>query len=299
MSQAKSLFFLGKGGVGKSTSSALMALYLAQNGFKTRLVSMDPAHNQGDIFERKLSDKFVKLRDNLWAKEVSIDRGVKDYLAGIQAQVKRSYSYLTAFNLEHYLNILKFSPGIEEYALMMAYQNIRKEADDVDYIVFDMPPTALTLKFFTLPDVSLLWLKNLLMLRNKIIEKKEIIARVKLGKKEIDTDKIRSNLEKQIAEYESIKKVFADQTTTSLNLVVNPDKLSFSESQLIMNKLLDYDISISKLFLNKWKEGAIVPELPHQFKSGEIQKFPASESPLLGINELTQYLQRIADFVEI
>ena len=297
--EAKSIFFLGKGGVGKSTSSALTALALAEKGFRTQLVSMDPAHNQGDIFERKLSDKFTKVQENLWVKEVSIDQGVKQYLEGIQKQVKRSYSYLTAFNLEHYLDILKFSPGIEEYALMTAYLNIRKEAANMDFIIFDMPPTALTLKFFTLPDVSLLWLKNLLMLRNKIIEKKEIIARVKLGKKELDTDKIRSNLEKQIADYEAIKSVFADKSKTALHLVINPDKLSFSESQLIIEKLKPYDIAISRLVLNKWKKDSPLDEIKQSYKVDAMQLFPISDSPLLGIEALRQYLKNLAGFLDL
>ncbi|HDO06718.1 MAG TPA: ArsA family ATPase, partial [Bacteroidetes bacterium] len=176
----KNIFFLGKGGVGKSTSSALTALHLAESGKKIQLVSLDPAHNQSDIFENKFAEKAIKITDNLTVREVEIDVWVKKYLSDIQFQVKRSYSYLTAFNLENYLDIIKYSPGIEEYALLMAYRSIRQKAKDVDYIIFDMPPTALTLKFLTLPHLSLLWLDNLMALRNKIIEKRQIITKVKL-----------------------------------------------------------------------------------------------------------------------
>ncbi len=293
----KNIFFLGKGGVGKSTSSALTALHLAEQGHKTLLVSMDPAHNQSDIFEKKLSEKFLKINENLSAKEVEISRWVNNYLEEMQSQVKRSYSYLTAFNLENYLDILKFSPGIEEYALLMAYQSIRNKAKDVDYIVFDMPPTALTLKFLTLPDVSLTWLENLLMLRNKIIEKKEIISRVKFGKKEIETDKIRNKLNKQIKDYKSIKAVFRDKSKTSLNLVMNTDKLSFSESQLIVDSLAKFDIAISNLFLNKWHQGFDYSEIKKKYKNYGFQLFPESETPLLGVPALADYLSRIDKFV--
>ncbi len=289
---------MGKGGTGKSTSSALTALHLAQKGYKTWLVSMDPAHNQGDIFEKKLSDKFFKIADKLWVKEVDVGRWVEKYLETIQMQVKRTYSYLTAFNLEQYLDILKLSPGIEEYALLMAYRDVRKASAEVDYIVFDMPPTALTLKFLTLPDVSLQWLENLLILRNKIIEKKEIVTRVKFGKKEIDTDKIRSKLKQQIEEYTAIKGVFADKSKTVLNLVMNPDRLSFSESQLIVDKLDKYGIPVSNLYLNKWKEGFDDNRIKVNFKQCGYQLLPESKTPLLGIKSLTDYLQRVNRFIE-
>ncbi len=297
INSAKNIFFLGKGGVGKSTSSALTALHLAEDGHKTLLVSMDPAHNQSDIFEKKLSEKFLKINENLSAKEVEISRWVNIYLEEMQSQVKRTYSYLTAFNLENYLDILKFSPGIEEYALLLAYQSIRNSAKNVDYIVFDMPPTALTLKFLTLPNVSLTWLENLLMLRNKIIEKKEIISRVKLGKKEIETDKIRNKLNKQIEDYKTIKAVFRDKSKTSLNLVMNTDKLSFSESQLIVDNLAKFNITISNLFLNKWHPGFDYSEIKNKYKDYGFQLFPESKTPLLGVPALADYLSRLDKFV--
>jgi len=294
---AKNIFFLGKGGVGKSTSSAITALHLSQQGFKTRLVSMDPAHNQSDIFNQKFSEKFTKINENLAVKEVEINKWVHTYLKDMQSQVKRTYSYLTAFNLESYLDILKFSPGIEEYALLLAYQAIRNEEVDADYIIFDMPPTALTLKFLTLPDISLTWLENLLKLRLKILEKKEIISRVKLGKKEIETDKIKRKLLQQIDTYRALQKIFRDSNQTLLNLVLNTDKLSFSESQLIVNHLKKYDMRISNIFLNKYYEGFDMTTIRQQYTDYGFQIMPQSPVPLLGVPKLSAYLTQIDSFI--
>jgi arsenite/tail-anchored protein-transporting ATPase len=70
MKEATNLFFLGKGGVGKSTSAALTALFLSQRGSRVLLVSLDPAHNQSDIFERALADKPVEIASRLTAIEI-------------------------------------------------------------------------------------------------------------------------------------------------------------------------------------------------------------------------------------
>ncbi|MBW2538642.1 MAG: AAA family ATPase [Deltaproteobacteria bacterium] len=51
MKKPINIFFVGKGGVGKSTSAALNAVFLAQKGFRVLIVSLDPAHNQSDIFQ--------------------------------------------------------------------------------------------------------------------------------------------------------------------------------------------------------------------------------------------------------
>ena len=111
------------------------------------------------------------MRSNLFVIEVDQERWIKTYLKDVQQQINRTYAYLTAFNLEKHFNVIKHSPGLEAYALLLAYKHIRRTYADVDFLIFDMPPTALTLKFFSLPSLSLIWLDHLLALRRDIIKK--------------------------------------------------------------------------------------------------------------------------------
>ena len=284
-----SLFFLGKGGVGKSTSSALTAIAAAQKGLSVLLVSLDPAHNQADIFETKLSDKPKKISRNLYVSELNLEKWIRKYLRGVEEQVKRSYKYLTAMNLEHYFDVIKYSPGIEEYALLNAYEHILKEHKDKDYIIFDMPPTALTLKFFELPRISLIWLKQLLNLRREILKKREIITTIKIGKTEVQSDKIITKLDEQIAGYEKIKNIFSDPQKTRINLVLNPDKLSLNESLLIKKRLKDNNLFVNRLFLNKYNQENST-HIVNSFPETQILKLPVSEHPLLGLDILAAYL---------
>ncbi len=297
-SNSINIFFLGKGGVGKSTSSALTALHLVNSGKKVLLASMDPAHNQSDILQKKLSEKSKEIRPNFFAKEVDVNYWVKKYLADVTSQIKHSYSYLTAFNLESYLDVIKYSPGIEEYALLTAYKEIRKNNPDKDYIIFDMPPTALTLKFLGLPKISNLWLEKLLELRNKILKKKEIITKIKLGKKEVEQDKILNKLNAQIDSYSNVKIVFENETQTILNLVLNTDKLSFSESRLIVKNLKEFNLRISNIFINKYSNGFNTKEIENIFDVKGMQIFPDSSIPLLGLETLSQYLNSIDTFID-
>lgn len=288
-SKTVNIFFLGKGGVGKSTSSALTAIDLAAKGHKVLLASMDPAHNQSDIFDTPLSETPVAFSDNLLVKEVDIDLWVKKYLAEVESQVNSSYSYLTALNLQKYLGVIKYSPGIEEYALLIAFSQIRRENSDKDYIIFDMPPTALTLKFFGLPWLSLIWLEKLLELREEIIRKREIITRVQFGKKEIERDKILNKIHQHIENYTRIKTIFSDLNKTHINLVMNPDKLSLSESLLIIRRMQEYDLKLFSLFVNKYQDEDL-SAIQQNIQNVPLLRLPQSKTPLLGMETLQNYL---------
>ena len=131
-------FFIGKGGVGKSTTSALTALNLAHSNRETLLVSMDPAHNLKDIFQQQFSEKSFQVMRGLAVREVDIEYWMKVYLKDTESQLKKVYSYQSAFNIQSYYNILKYSPGLEEYALLLAFENVLHTADDKDEIIFPL-----------------------------------------------------------------------------------------------------------------------------------------------------------------
>ena len=158
-------FFIGKGGVGKSTVSALTAVKLSAAGRNTLLVSMDPAHNQRDIFQLDFSGQARQVMPGLTVKEVDLGYWMTTYLKNTETQLKKAYSYQSAFNIQNYFDVLKYSPGLEEYAMLLAFEDTLAGAAEQDDIVFDMPPTALTIRFFSLPFITLIWLKELLKLR--------------------------------------------------------------------------------------------------------------------------------------
>ena len=283
------LFYIGKGGVGKSTTSAITAVHLARNSRDCLLVSMDPAHNQSDIFQQNFSEKPQPVTDHLKVKEVNVDYWIEKYLKETEKTIKRTYSYESAFNLQNYFNVLQFSPGLEEYALLLAFENIIHTHEDKDVIIFDMAPTALTLRFFSLPFITLIWLEELLKLREKIYAKKEIISKIKLGRKTIEQDKVKAKLAILIREYGHLGDHFTSGAAR-INLVLNNDKLSFSEAFRIKKKLMDIGISIESVLVNKSEYRVIPDEIRDEFNSQKIALFPFSSKNLLGYQAINEYL---------
>jgi arsenite-transporting ATPase len=282
-------FFIGKGGVGKSTTSALTALNLAHTGRDTLLVSMDPAHNQRDIFQEPFSEKPKRVMPLLSVKEVDTDYWIKTYLKDTESQLKKMYSYQSAFNIQRYYNVLKYSPGLEEYAMLLAFENILHTTTNMDAILFDMPPTALTLRFFSLPFISLVWLKELLRLRNEIYEKKEIVSNIKLGHKQIEQDKVKIRLRTMIDSHDRLKDLFF-AGTTHIHLVLNNDPLSLAEAGRIQKKLRDIGIGIRSIILNKVKENKVNNDIAGAFSGYPIKHFPVSSGDLYGMDALEAYI---------
>ena len=283
------LFFIGKGGVGKSTSSALTSVYLAAKHYKTLLVSMDPAHNQCDIFEQEFSEKPKKVSETLMVKEVNTDFWIEKYLKETTNQIKDTYKYESAFNLQNYFNVLQFSPGLEEYALLLAFEDTLHKYGDRDFIVFDMAPTALTLRFFSLPFITLIWLEELLTLRSEIYRKKEIISKIKIAGREIEQDRVKAKLQTLIGNYEHLREHFMSDTTR-VNLVMNNDKLSFSEAFRIRQKLLDISIAIDRIVINKVVPSENIERIESEFKDQKITRFPFLAGGLSGYAALTDYI---------
>ena len=288
--EPKLLFFIGKGGVGKSTSSALTAVYLSLQPRKTLLVSMDPAHNQCDIFDQDFSEKPKKVSETLLVKEVDTDFWIEKYLKETTDQIKDTYKYESAFNLQNYFNVLQFSPGLEEYALLLAFEDTLHKYSNHEYIVFDMAPTALTLRFFSLPFITLIWLEELLTLRSEIYKKKEIISKIKIAGKEIEQDRVKAKLESLIGNYEHLQAHFLSETT-KLNLVMNNDKLSFSEAFRIRKKLTDIRIAIDRIVINKLGEDETTAEIEAEFRDQKIAKFRLAPEGLTGFDVLKDYIE--------
>ena len=286
---AQLYFFIGKGGVGKSTTSAITALAAARAGSDTLLVSMDPAHNQRDIFERDFSEKPVQVATHLAVKEVDTDYWIAKYLKETQDHIKRTYSYQSAFNLQQYFKVLQFSPGLEEYALLSAFENVLQVSQDKDVIIFDMAPTALTLRFFSLPFITLIWLEELLKLRRKIYEKKEIISRIKFGKKEIEQDKVKARLEGMILNY-GLLRDHLRSAATWIHLVMNTDQLSFSEALRIKRKLADIGVPIDSVVVNKSLENTIPAGVAREFNGQKIILIPLWSGKLSGYKALETFI---------
>jgi len=255
------LFFAGKGGVGKSTMAAAMAWQLSQKR-RVLIVSLDPAHNLGDIFGIGLKKKAQRFGERLWLQEIDLKKLARDYLEREIDVLTHTYKYLQALNLDKYFNVLKYSPGIEEYALLTGIEETIRREKDFDEIIFDTPPTGLTLRFLALPQVTITWIDRLKQIRRHVLERRYTIQKIRRPQGEDDRSKelrlrydekdddILNRLKEMHKNYQDLSRTLQGDTC-GVVVVFNPDLLSLRESERLLEGLNDLKMPVRLLIDNK------------------------------------------------
>ena len=144
--ETKAIFFTGKGGVGKTTISCIAALYISQKGFKTLLVTTDPAAHIGEVLDMKVGSEPTRITDNLYAVMVDQEEAFRQYKQRVLNEAKGKYSEDMLAAMEEELN----SPCTEEMAAFDRFAQFI-ESREYDAIVFDTAPTGHTLRLLDLP----------------------------------------------------------------------------------------------------------------------------------------------------
>lgn len=289
----KNIFFLGKGGTGKTTLAVITAIGLHSAGKKVVVISLDPAHNLFDLIDVKAKNNLYKMDKNFVFEEINVRYWIKKYLKTIENKISGSYQYLTSLSLEKHLSILKFSPGLEEFALMYAFEEMKKKYAEFPFIIFDLPPTGLALRFLNLPNLSLIWLEKLIELRKKILDKKKIIHSIHQDKSKNEPDKVLRQLLYLQEHYMALDNNLRDKKSSIIHLVLNEDELSIAETGSIISQTGEIGISISRLVVNKYQKMCPSENFSRIFKNIPIEYFPQSDQSLIGLSILQKYSKRI------
>jgi len=277
----KVVFFMGKGGVGKTTCAAAFALKASLKK-RTLVVSLDPAHNLGDVLGIELSDEPRKIADNLYAIEVDFESMINKHLKNLTDKIKEIYGYLRVLNLDRYVDILRYSPGIEEYATLdkimeILKSNVRRR--DYDIIVFDTPPTGLTLRIMALPSISAVWIEKLMRLREAILSRRRIVEEI-TGEKikaivkgkeleipsEKEEDPIYRELTCMMEEVKFVNSIIKDDKLSTMVLVINPEVLPIIEAKRALDFLTKLGMKVRYVIINKVLKVSNGESLPKELR---------------------------------
>ncbi|MBT2570645.1 ArsA family ATPase [Planococcus sp. ISL-110] len=246
---SKSIIFVGgKGGVGKSTSAAAIAWRSAKDGNKTLLISTDPAHNVGDIFNQKIGGKTKEISDNLYALEIDPEIETDNYIKTVKANIKGTVHSSMMEEVNRQLDTAKASPGADEAALFdKLIHIILEERKNFDKLVFDTAPTGHTIRLLTLPELMGVWIEGLLEKRRKTNANYTQL----LNDGEPREDPIYDVLRERQERFSKARDLLLDEQETGFIFVLNPERLPILETKKALDLLHNYHLHVNTLIINK------------------------------------------------
>src|ERR687895_2323469 len=187
--QRRYVMFGGKGGLGKTTFSAATAFWLAGQGKKVLVFSVDPQASLSDIFQQDIFGKGpVKILDNLWAQEIDADSHIKEYQQEIRQKILDRYGLdEVPQEIEEYIEAASTEPAMEESAIFDSVVDIVNQGD-YDYYIYDLVPLGHALYYLSMAKVYDEWITRITKLREEMQEHQEMVARVR-REKEVEEDK--------------------------------------------------------------------------------------------------------------
>jgi arsenite-transporting ATPase len=280
------LMFCGKGGTGKTTSSSVTAVHFAQRGYRTLLISTDPAPSLSDILEIDVGGEITPIPDaiRLSAVELDYDLVVELWKERYGAEV---YDLISSFLPveEDIIEYIAGAPGIDqEFALGYLYDLYA--GDDYDVIVWDTAPAGGTLALINLQDTFYRHLGEAARMYVRVRSALEALTR---GTKK---DPLRI-----IAKWEELSKnvldMMKDETTQAI-VVTNPEALCVAQTRRVVNDLEQFGIRVGGIVLNRVLT-AEAADSPFNRNLREVQlkyieevndsyqgKLPIAQIPLMG-----------------
>jgi anion-transporting ArsA/GET3 family ATPase len=148
----------GKGGVGKSTISAALALRSARAGRRTLVCEVNTQERISRLLERPLAGPEVKLlEENLWAVDVRPQEAMREYALMV---LRFETLYKTVFENRVVRYFLRFIPSLQELVMLgKILYHLQEKLPDGRYryetIVLDAPATGHAITFLNVPQVLL------------------------------------------------------------------------------------------------------------------------------------------------
>src|SRR5438093_8208533 len=245
------VMFGGKGGLGKTTFSAATAWWLAQQGKKVLVFSVDPQASLSDIFQQDIFGQGpVKITDNLWAQEIDADRHIKEYQQEIRQKILDMYGLdKVPQEIEDYIQAASSEPAMEESAIFDSVVDIVNQGD-YDYYIYDLVPLGHALYYLSMAKVYDEWIGKITHLREQMREYEEVAARMK-RQKEVDEDEILNELQFIRGRINSASRILTDRTKTAFYCVVIPEEMILLDTRKAAEMFAKFDVPIGGYVVNR------------------------------------------------
>jgi arsenite-transporting ATPase len=245
------IMFGGKGGLGKTTFSAATAYWLASQGKKVLVFSVDPQASLTDIFQKDIFGKGpVKIMENLWAQEIDADKHIKAYQDEIRKKIRDMYGLpAVPEEIESYIQAASAEPAMEESAIFDAVVDVVVQGD-YDYYIYDLVPLGHALYYLSMAKVYDEWINKVTKLREEMREYEEMVSRLK-REKDTEQDAILNELIYIKGRINASSKILTDKEKTAFFFVVTPEDMIIIDTVKAAKLFAQFDVPIGGYVVNR------------------------------------------------
>ena len=295
------ILMTGKGGVGKTSVAAATGLRCAELGYKTLVLSTDPAHSLADSFDMELGHDARLVKPNLWGAELDALRELEGNWGAVKryiTQVLRAQG-LDGVQAEE----LAILPGMDEIFGLVRMKRHYDEGE-FDVLIIDSAPTGTALRLLSLPEVGGWYMrkfyKPLQSISAALRPLVEPIFRPIAGFSLPDKEVMDAPYE-FYEQIEALEKILTDNTVTSVRLVTNPEKMVIKESLRAHAYLSLYNVAtdlvvanriipeeVTDPFFKRWKESQeqYRQEIHENFMPLPVKEVPLYSEEMCGLPAL-------------
>ena len=236
---ARLIFVGGKGGVGKTTVAAAIALSVARADHARRvlLLSTDPAHSLADVFASPMSDRVASVPHapaNLFVREVDAAAAFAARKSDLDAALAEIASSVGAASAAEGDLVDLAPPGVDELFGLLSVFDARQ---DYDAIVVDTAPTGHALRLLELPDEARTWVQVLLRV---LLKYRSLVRPGRLAAELVDVSK-------SIREFQAMLR---DRDTTRVYAVTRAAELPRVETVRFLAQLTKLRLFVPAVVVN-------------------------------------------------
>ncbi|HHS97364.1 MAG TPA: arsenic transporter [Chloroflexi bacterium] len=254
------IMFGGKGGLGKTTFSAATGYWLAQQGYKVLVFSVDPQASLSDIFQQDIFGKGpVEIMPNLFAQEVDADRRIREYQEEIRQKILDMYGLeKVPDEIEDYIQAAAAEPAMEESAIFDQVVDIVLSGE-YDYYIYDLVPLGHALYYLSMASVYDQWIEKITKLREEMQEYAQVAALLQ-REDELEEDKILAELQDIRYRISTSSSILTDREKTAFFFVLVPEEMVLVDTLKAAELFAKYQVPISGYIVNR----VLPPELEEQ-----------------------------------
>lgn len=237
------ILYLGKGGVGKTTTAAASALKCAQLGYRTLVVSTDIAHSLADSLDRPLTGEPTEIAPNLFAQEINVVHEVRKHWGQMQGYVggmlrRQGMSKAVAEEMA-------IIPGMEEVVSLL-HINQQAEEGHFDRVIVDAAPTGETIRLLTVPESFQWYMARITGWGDTTTKLAGALIKRFIPEKDIFT-----GLDNLVVGVRKLQAVLTNPAVTSYRVVLNPEKMVVKEGARAVTYLSLFNYPVDAVIVNR------------------------------------------------